>query len=126
MKLVRFTKEIVYGEFKAIIKKLSAENMMDIQKKAVKFKDTAIGVEITKENAMQYTETDTKAYRLSSVLSSIIKWNLEDDTSTDENPIYLPITEETIKSDIFPNELFVFIEKEVNEYNNPKKVDIKN
>lgn len=126
MKLVRFTKEIVYGEFKAIIKKLSAENMMDIQKKAVKFKDTAIGVEITKENAMQYTETDTKAYRLSSVLSSIIKWNLEDETSTEENPVYLPITEETIKSDIFPNELFVFIEKEVNEYNNPKKVDIKN
>ena len=126
MKLVRFTKEIQLGDFKAIIRKISAYDIMDLQKKAIKFKENAAGVEITKNNMMQYTETDTAALRLGQVTASIVKWNLEDETSTPENPVYLPITEATIKSDIFPNDLFLFIEKEVNEFNTPKESDIKN
>ncbi len=126
MKLVKFTKEIVLGDFKAIIRKTSAFDIMSLQKKAIKFKDNAAGVEITKNNMLQYTETDTAALRLGQVVASLVKWNLEDETSTPENPVYLPITEEIIKSDIFPNDLFLFIEKEVNEFNEPKASDIKN
>ena len=100
--------------------------MMEIQKNAVKFKDTAAGVEITKDNVIKYIETDTAELRLGQILASLISWNIEDETSTPENPKYLPINAETIKSDIFPNDLFLFIEKEVNEYNTVKKADIKN
>lgn len=127
MKLVKFTKEIILGDFKAVIRKMSAGSMMDIQKKVIKVKDTAaMATEINKDNVLQYTETDTAMFRLEQVLASLVSWNLEADDSTPENIKYLPITAEIIKSDIFPNDLFVFIEKEVSNFNNPKKSDIKN
>lgn len=126
MKLVKFTKEIVHGEFKAIIKKLSAYDMMSIQKKAIKFKDSAAGAEINKNNIFQHIETDQSALRLGQVLASVISWNLEADDSTETEIKYLPINEETLKHADFPNELFLFIETEVNALNNPSKDEIKN
>ena len=126
MKLSKTTKEINRGEFTAVLKKLSAFEKMTIQKKAIKFKDSAAGAEINKSNIFQHIETDQTALRLGQVLHSLVSWNLEAEDSTNDNPKYLPITEETLKNADFPNELFLFIENEVNELNNPSAKETKN
>lgn len=126
MKLKRTTKEIKKDEFVAIIRKLSAYDVAEIQKKSIKFKDNAAGVEINKKNFMQFTETDSTNLRFGMVLASLVKWNIETEDSTPENIKYVPITEEFLKSPDFDNDLFLFIEQEVNQLNNPSVEEIKN
>ena len=122
MKIKRSTKEIINEDFKAIIKKLSADDMLDIQSASVKIKN--IDSKLNDSNVADYTEIDNKKFRTLRFLKAIISWNLETEDSTDEAPKYLPIDENALK--LLDNDLFTFIEKEINNFNNPSENQLKN
>lgn len=122
MKIKKTTKEIIHGDFKAIIKKLSADDMLEIQSTAVKIKN--IDSKLNNANVADYTEIDNKKFRVLRFIKSIVNWNIETEDSTDEVVKHLPIDENSLK--LVDNELFTFIEKEINDYNSPSDEQLKN
>lgn len=122
MKIKKTTKEIMHGDFKAIIKKLSADDMLEIQSAAVKIKN--IDSKLNNANVADYTEIDNKKFRVLRFIKSIVNWNIETEDSTDEAVKHLPIDENSLK--VLDNELFTFIEKEINDYNSPSDEQLKN
>jgi hypothetical protein len=122
MKIKKTTKEIMHGDFKAIIKKLSADDMLEIQSAAVKIKN--IDSKLNNANVADYTEIDNKKFRVLRFIKSIVNWNIETEDSTDEVVKHLPIDENSLK--VLDNELFTFIEKEINDYNSPSDEQLKN
>lgn len=127
MKIVRLTKEIKiekYG-FEGIIKKLSAGDHLEVQSAAFKIKDNVDMTKIKEENMGSAVITDTGAMRLIKVQKAIVKWNVEAEDSTPENPKILDINLENIKAlDI---DVFNALEREVNDLNKtPSKTEIKN
>ena len=127
MKIVRFTKEIKIEEcgFEGIIRKLSAGDHLEVQSAAFKIKDNVDMTKIKEENMGSAVITDTGAMRLIKVQKSIVKWNVEAEDSTPENPKILDINLENIKAlDI---DVFNALEREVNDLNKtPSKTEIKN
>lgn len=122
MKLRKTTKEITHGEFKGIIRKLTADDMLEIQSASVKIKN--IDSKLSNANMADYTEIDNKKFRVLRFVKSIVSWNIELDDSTEEAVKYLPIDENSLK--VLDNELFTFIEKEINNLNNPSDEQLKN
>lgn len=122
MKLRKTTKEITLGEFKAIIRKLTADDMLEIQSASVKIKN--IDSKLSNANMADYTEIDNKKFRVLRFVKSIVSWNIETEDSTEEAVKYLPIDENSLK--VLDNELFTFIEKEINNLNNPSDEQLKN
>ena len=122
MKLRKTTKEITHGEFKGIIRKLTADDMLEIQSASVKIKN--IDSKLNNANIADYTEVDNKKFRVLRFVKSIVSWNIELDDSTEEAVKYLPIDENSLK--VLDNELFTFIEKEINNLNNPSDEQLKN
>lgn len=122
MKLRKTTKEIILGEFKGIIRKLTADDMLEIQSASVKIKN--IDSKLNNANVTDYTEIDNKKFRVLRFVKSIVSWNIETEDSTDELVKYLPIDENSLK--VLDNELFSFIEKEINNLNNPSDEQLKN
>jgi len=122
MKLRKTTKEITLGEFKAIIRKLTADDMLEIQSAAVKIKN--VDSKLNNANIADYTEVDNKKFRVLRFVKSIVSWNIETEDSTEDAVKYLPIDENSLK--VLDNELFTFIEKEINNLNNPSDEQLKN
>jgi hypothetical protein len=116
MKIKRLTKELNFGEFNCVIKKLSTDDFLDIQHEAVKI--TKMDDKATNENILNYTEIDNKLFRKLRVLKSIIKWNIEDETAE------LAITLENIG--LLDTDIFMFLEKEINAFNGINANQIKN
>ncbi len=122
MKLRKTTKEITLGEFKAIIRKLTADDMLEIQSAAVKIKN--VDSKLNNANIADYTEVDNKKFRVLRFVKSIVSWNIETEDSTEDAVKYLAIDESSLK--ILDNEIFTFIEKEINNLNNPSDEQLKN
>lgn len=125
MKLVkRATKEIKSEDFTAVIKKLSNFDMLEIQRTALKIKN--VDGKVDAKNIMAFTETDITALRINKVIRGTVKWNIETDDSTPESPKYLPITEETLKGEDFPADIFTLLETEITAFNEPAEAETKN
>lgn len=127
MKIVKLTKEIKLDEFgfEGIIRKLSAGDHLEIQSAAFKLKDNVDMSKIKEENIGSAVITDTGAMRLLKVLRSIVKWNVEAEDSTPENPKNLEINLENLKA--LDVEIFNALEYEVKCLNpSPSKKEIKN
>ncbi|HNY10696.1 MAG TPA: hypothetical protein PKK26_03800 [Candidatus Wallbacteria bacterium] len=125
MKILKFTKEVKFGDYEFIIKKLAAGENLEIQTNAFKFKDNVDLTKIKDDNVGASVITDTATLRLMTVSKSIIKWNIEADESVPENTKFLEINLENVK--LLPNDVFTELEREIKAINKaPSKGEVKN